>query len=479
MNPEIEEEGPFGKVKVTSSHGDARTSSAAPPSGQSAPSIQDQLRAINEQSSGQGVPRADRRAEHGVDETAPSSAGKTAGDGQGPTERAAARQEGIDDEVDDYDDDVDDDDDDEELDELDDMLDSFAPTLNHTRTTIAAATSATATSRAASETKSDRPAAPLSQEGDFDEEEFIKQLEAGMAEMMSGGGGSGGLGGASGTAGSASAADAATPSKSAQGTAAGASAAEPEMSDWDAITKQMSEDPNTAELMKMLMGETPAAKAESPASPSSRRRSPGRGPGSGVPSRPATASSGNATRAEESFQETIRKTMERMRESGDKATAAAAEDADGGMLTQLLRAMESGVGAGLDGDGEGDGSLDKMLMGLMEQMTNKDILYEPMSELNAKFGPWLKENRGKVEEAEYQRFEKQAAIVKEIVDKFEEKGYSDEKSEDRAYIWDKMQKMQATGGPPEDLVANPFGNDDPGLGEAFKSGAEDPGCPQQ
>lgn len=302
------------------------------------------------------------------------------------------------------------------------MLDSFAPTKQ-----TAGPAAPTANRPPSSSSKPKDPAATvLGIEDDFNEEEFIKQLEAGMAEMMSGG-----------------AAKEGTAASAASGSSAAGATAQPEMSDWEAITKQMSEDPNTAELMKMLMGEAPpqsgATEKQGPAASSKKKPA--------NKSRPATASSSsaasiNAGKAEESFQDTIRKTMERMRESGDKATAAAAEDADSDMLTQLLKAMEGGMGSGLGaGEGEGDGSLDTMLMGLMEQMTNKDILYDPMSELNTKFGPWLKENKGKVEESEYKRFEEQAAIVKEIVDKFEEKGYSDDKPEDRTFIWEKMQKV--------------------------------------
>ncbi|KAI5301236.1 Peroxisome chaperone and import receptor [Ascosphaera pollenicola] len=430
------------------------------PAGQS---IQDQLRAINEAANidvvlpKKGGERPDEASSSQAPAAADVASATAKADDQAESLKKATEKDSSDnDELEDEDDD---------LDELDDMLDSFVPTKQTTGST------ATAPNRPASSSKAkDSAATVLGLEDGFDEEEFIKQLEAGMAEMMSGG--------------AAKEGNASERANTAADTSAAGASAQPEMSDWEAITKQMSEDPNTAELMKMLMGEGPQAGAtekQGPPAPSQSSSSSKKKPVN--KSRPATASSANSMNAgkpEESFQDTIRKTMERMRESGDKATAAAAEDADGDMLTQLLKAMESGMGSGLaGGEGDGDGSLDKMLMGLMEQMTNKDILYDPMAELNTKFGPWLKENKGKVEESEYKRFEDQAAIVKEIVDKFEEKGYSDDKPEDRTFIWEKMQKMQATGGPPEDLVANPFGNEDSGLGEAFKNGAEEPGCPQQ
>ncbi|KAI5289989.1 Peroxisome chaperone and import receptor [Ascosphaera aggregata] len=478
MAQHIETEGPFEAV-VKEQNAEHASTSPQVPTGQS---IQDQLRAINEAvNSGSTHLKEEekRQAETGSTPAAATEQAKeTSIEKNAEHSKEAIVQGGEGGGDDDYEDD------DDDLDELDDMLDSFAPTKQVPRPAFKGP------DRASSSSKDKDPAATILGHGDdFDEEEFIKHLEAGMAELMFGGAAQGGDSSAkTGTMGD-------VPSSSDGGAGGGgAAAAQQEMSDWEAITKQMSEDPNTAELMKMLMGEGPSqtgvVEKQTPSTTRSTTETATATTNSTSNkeknhSKPATASSPsgtpmNAGKPEESFQDIIRKTMERMRESGDRATAAAAEDADGDMLTQVLKAMESGIGSGLaSGDGDKDGSLDKMLMGLMEQMTNKDILYDPMSELNAKFGPWLKENKGMVEESEYKRFEAQAAIVKEIVDKFEEKGYSDEKSEDRAFIWEKMQKMQATGGPPEDLVANPFAGEDAGLGEAFKNGAEEPGCPQQ
>jgi len=36
-----------------------------------------------------------------------------------------------------------------------------------------------------------------------------------------------------------------------------------------------------------------------------------------------------------------------------------------------------------------------MLLGMMEQLTNKDILYEPMKELDDKFPDWMEKNGAK------------------------------------------------------------------------------------
>ncbi|KAF2635140.1 Pex19-domain-containing protein [Massarina eburnea CBS 473.64] len=168
----------------------------------------------------------------------------------------------------------------------------------------------------------------------------------------------------------------------------------------------------------------------------------------------AAASSSSKTDAsqkgEDNFQESIRRTMERMQESGDAASAAAATSGEDDILAQMLKEMESG---GFGGEGN-DEDFSKVLMGMMEQLTNKDILYEPMKELHDKFPKWMEDNKGKVDENDWKRYEEQHALVKEITARFERKGYSDDNAQDREYIVERMQKMQAAGTPPPDLVGD-------------------------
>ncbi|KAI8235618.1 Peroxisomal biogenesis factor 19 [Colletotrichum sp. SAR 10_86] len=159
-------------------------------------------------------------------------------------------------------------------------------------------------------------------------------------------------------------------------------------------------------------------------------------------------------------EETIRKTMERMQASGDQATAAAAESSTEDFLAEMMKQLGDG---NMDGAGSEE-EFSKMLMGMMEQLTNKEILYEPMKELNDKFPEWLEKNREKTPAEDLKRYEEQQALVKEIVARFEEKTYADGNAADREYIVDRMQKMQAAGSPPSDLVG-----DMPSAQEAFNA----------
>lgn len=178
----------------------------------------------------------------------------------------------------------------------------------------------------------------------------------------------------------------------------------------------------------------------------------------------AEASSNN----EKTFQETIRKTMERMQASGQQpAQAIGTEDSDD-ILAQMLKEMQSG---GTDG-AENEEDFSKMLMGMMEQLTNKDILFEPMQELHDKFPMWMHKNESSVKPDDLRRYQDQQRLVGEIVGKFNEKGYSDSNAADREFIVERMQQMQAAGSPPADLVGDMSATQE-ALGDF------DPSCAQQ
>lgn len=149
------------------------------------------------------------------------------------------------------------------------------------------------------------------------------------------------------------------------------------------------------------------------------------------PSQPAAEGPSGAA-----FQDTIRRTMERMQSSGDQATAAAAAGGEDDFLAEMLKQLTAGEFAG---GSEEDFS--KMLMGMMEQLTNKEILYEPMKELHDKFPAWLAKNKDSVPADDLKRYMEQKTIVEEIVAKFNEPTYSDSNAKDREYIVDRMQRV--------------------------------------
>ncbi len=139
---------------------------------------------------------------------------------------------------------------------------------------------------------------------------------------------------------------------------------------------------------------------------------------------------------EKPFQETIRRTMERMQASGDQAKAAAAAQDPDDIIAHMLEEMQNG---GLDGPADEEG-FSKMLLGMMEQLTNKDILYEPMKELHDKFPAWMLKHESNIREDDLERYRDQKRLVGEIVRKFDENGYSDSNPADREFIVERMQQ---------------------------------------
>lgn len=160
-------------------------------------------------------------------------------------------------------------------------------------------------------------------------------------------------------------------------------------------------------------------------------------------SMPVDSSTKEGRKEAENFQDTIKRTMERMQASGDKATAASTSGAASGGEEELLAQMvkELGAGGGLGGEG-GEEDFNKMLLSMMSQLTNKEILYEPMKELDEKFPAWMEANSGKVEKVEMQRYREQQRLVGEIVGRFEREGYSDGDEGDREFIVERMQKVR-------------------------------------
>ncbi|KAF1355251.1 Pex19 protein family-domain-containing protein [Delphinella strobiligena] len=301
--------------------------------------------------------------------------------------------------------------DEDDLSDLDDMLDEFSASKVSDSKPAAPSTSAAPAVPTASVSG---PSKPVAKDIPEDEDDFTKQLQAGMASLL------------------------------------GQLDSNPDM-------QKEFED-----MMKQLGA---AAEADTASAAAASTTTPSAAPSQPTPPQPATSSSKKP--AESSFQDTIRKTMERMQNSGDTVAAAATGSSEEDMLAQMLKEMESG-----NFGGESEEDLNKMLMGMMERLTNKDILYEPMKELHDKFPAWLRDNKSGLSQDDLARYEEQQKVVAEIVARFDRPQYSDDSNADREYIVERMQKMQAAGSPPPDLVGDMSAAQD-ALGDM------EAGCPQQ
>lgn len=156
----------------------------------------------------------------------------------------------------------------------------------------------------------------------------------------------------------------------------------------------------------------------------------------------AGGSASAGAKKKDDFQDTIRKTMERMQNSDTSAASASAKSSapksEEEMLMEMLQSL--GGAEGLGGEG-GEEDFNTMLLNMMTQLVNKDILYEPMKELDQKFPGWMEKNASSVKADDLVRYKEQQRLVREIVARFERKGYSDDNEEDRDYIVERMQKV--------------------------------------
>ncbi|KAF8252890.1 Pex19 protein [Wilcoxina mikolae CBS 423.85] len=163
----------------------------------------------------------------------------------------------------------------------------------------------------------------------------------------------------------------------------------------------------------------------------------------GPSSAPAAAADPTAAK----FQDRIKQTMERMKSSNAEVDAGLAEPDSDDFLAEMLKSM--------GGTGEaGEEDFSNMLVNMMEQLTSKEILYEPMKELYEKYPEWIRKNEAKESKENMVRYREQFSIVKDIVLKFDEPNYKDENDADREYIVERMQKMQSAGAPPQELMGD-------------------------
>ncbi|KAG0042391.1 Peroxisome chaperone and import receptor [Gryganskiella cystojenkinii] len=144
-----------------------------------------------------------------------------------------------------------------------------------------------------------------------------------------------------------------------------------------------------------------------------------------------------------SFQDRIAKTMDKLKDSSDQVDAQVAEESEEALMAEMMKQME--------GMAEG-GDFQNVLEGMMEQLMSKDILYEPMLDLQQKYPQWLKDNKDKISESEYARYEKQYGYVKEIVEFFDRPDFDDKSDSQAKSVIDLMQGMQDCGQPPADIL---------------------------
>ena len=102
--------------------------------------------------------------------------------------------------------------------------------------------------------------------------------------------------------------------------------------------------------------------------------------------------------------------------------------------------------------GDGDFDMSKLLVDMLEQLSSKEVLYEPIKDLNTKFPEYLQQNKDKLDEAKYKNYTQQYEITNDIVRIFELESYSEENKRQREQVNSLLESLQELGQPPSELV---------------------------
>jgi len=105
-------------------------------------------------------------------------------------------------------------------------------------------------------------------------------------------------------------------------------------------------------------------------------------------------------------------------------------------------------------ESEDEASLQKLLEGMMDQLMSKEVLFEPLKELNDKFPSYLASNADKLSASDLARYEAQHACASKIIAVFEEPGYRDDDPKMTAEIVALMGQMQEHGAPPAEIMGD-------------------------
>lgn len=167
----------------------------------------------------------------------------------------------------------------------------------------------------------------------------------------------------------------------------------------------------------------------------------------------------------------LQEQFSRIAQSANRAASAASDEEFAATLNETLRnisdtALAFGdppsedelsrlVGSlGLEGGGGGDG-LVTMMQGMMQNLLSKDLLYPALRDIVDKYPDWLADKRPSLADEEYERYNRQFGLMRQVCEEFEAEGSSDGAEVKQARferVLSLMQKMQECGHPPKDLV---------------------------
>eukprot|EP00216_Chloropicon_sp_CCMP2111_P002789 CAMPEP_0198242446 /NCGR_PEP_ID=MMETSP1446-20131203/16552_1 /TAXON_ID=1461542 ORGANISM="Unidentified sp, Strain CCMP2111" /NCGR_SAMPLE_ID=MMETSP1446 /ASSEMBLY_ACC=CAM_ASM_001112 /LENGTH=233 /DNA_ID=CAMNT_0043925915 /DNA_START=17 /DNA_END=718 /DNA_ORIENTATION=+ len=90
--------------------------------------------------------------------------------------------------------------------------------------------------------------------------------------------------------------------------------------------------------------------------------------------------------------------------------------------------------------------LQNIVGSVMKQLLSKEVLYDPLKEISAKYPLWLEENKDKVSGEDFRRFSQQHIHIQKLCEVYEA---SDDNFDEVVQL---MQDVQSCGQPPEEII---------------------------
>lgn len=151
------------------------------------------------------------------------------------------------------------------------------------------------------------------------------------------------------------------------------------------------------------------------------------------------------------FDSVMKETMERLKKSGATVDEQILKDQDNSNPEDILSQLLTGLD---DSGGEGDLNMSKLLVDMLDQLSSKEVLYEPIKNLHQNFPEYLEKNKGIISEEDHHNYTKQYGISSEIIAIFDASDYDDEDKEKREKINSLLEELQELGQPPNELVGD-------------------------
>ena len=150
-----------------------------------------------------------------------------------------------------------------------------------------------------------------------------------------------------------------------------------------------------------------------------------------------------------SFEETLKMMHESL--SNQQTSNSIPEEKE---LEEMFQEFATSFGS-MEGAGQECNNFLPIMESMMKSILSKDLLYPPLQDLCSKYPDWLADNRANLSEKDFDQYNQQYLVAKEIVQIFE---CQDESQNSGSNQFDKvfelMQKMQTFGHPPKELIGD-------------------------